>query len=488
MRVGIYIRVSTEEQAKEGYSIPAQRERLTAYVTSQGWEIADYYVDEGISAKDMNRPELQRLLRDVRGGHVDVVLVYKLDRLTRSVLDLYKLLQEFDEYQVKFKSATEVYDTTTAIGRLFITLVAALAQWERENLGERTKFGKEEKARQGKRPGGKAPFGYDKIGEDLIVNEDEAYLVRKIFQLYMKCANMNTVTEELYNIGARTKYGAIFSVNTVQKILRNPLYIGTLRYNYTTQKGTTTTIKPKENWVIVEDVLPPIIDKQDFDYVQKVMNGQAMKTPRGIVSDYIFSGLVICPNCGNVLNGTKYHSQNKKSLGQPIHYYRCSFTKPGACHKFQIREDKLEQFFLEQLKLRAENIKIGLSKEGKKPTLSNEESLRKELESIRQKRKRLQQLFLSDLIEMDELREQISIFNARQDELEHQLATEQAVKENSFSDDQLIMLLQHTHDSWEETLPSEKKQIVSILVKSICAERDPEKPRGYQLRSIVFHS
>lgn len=488
MRVGIYIRVSTEEQAKEGYSIPAQRERLTAYVTSQGWEIADYYVDEGISAKDMNRSELQRLLRDVRGGHIDVVLVYKLDRLTRSVLDLYRLLQEFDEYQVKFKSATEVYDTTTAIGRLFITLVAALAQWERENLGERTKFGKEEKARQGKRPGGKAPFGYDKIGEELIVNEDEAHLVRKIFQLYMKYANLNTVTEELYNIGARTKYGAIFSVNTVQKILRNPLYIGTLRYNYTTQKGTITTIKPEENWVLVEDVLPAIIEKHDFYYVQKVMDNQSMKAPRGIVSDYIFSGLVLCPNCGNILNGTTYHSKGKKTLGIPIRYYRCSFTKPGACHKFQIREDKLESLFLEQLKVRAEDIQIGLSNEGKKPTLSNEDAIRKELDTIRQKRKRLQQLFLSELIEIDELREQITAFNDRQTELEQQLALELETKNNSFSEDQLIQLLHHTRETWIDTLPSEKKQIVGILVKSICAERHPTEPRGYQLRSIVFHT
>ncbi|MGF9826753.1 recombinase family protein, partial [Brevibacillus agri] len=132
MRTAVYMRVSTEDQAREGFSIPAQREKLLAYVHSQGWEVAAIYADEGISAKDTNRPALKRLLRDIREGNIDVVLVYRLDRLTRSVLDLYRLLQEFEKYDVRFKSCTEVYDTTTAIGRLFITLVAALAQWERE--------------------------------------------------------------------------------------------------------------------------------------------------------------------------------------------------------------------------------------------------------------------------------------------------------------------------------------------------------------------
>src|SRR5689334_21852965 len=101
MRVGIYGRVSTEEQAKEGFSIAAQKEKLTAYVQSQDWKISDYYIDEGISAKDTDRPELQRLLKDIKEAKIDVVLVYKLDRLTRSVLDLYQLLQEFEQYNVK---------------------------------------------------------------------------------------------------------------------------------------------------------------------------------------------------------------------------------------------------------------------------------------------------------------------------------------------------------------------------------------------------
>jgi site-specific DNA recombinase len=152
MKVAAYIRVSTQMQVEDGYSLSAQRERLKAFAYSQGWEIVKFYVDEGLSAKDMDRPDLQRMLKGVREGIFDIVLVYKLDRLTRSVIDLDKLLTEFSKHDVMFKSSTEVYDTTTATGRLFIRLVASMAQWERENLGERVRFGMQEKARKGNGP------------------------------------------------------------------------------------------------------------------------------------------------------------------------------------------------------------------------------------------------------------------------------------------------------------------------------------------------
>lgn len=124
--VGIYVRVSTDEQAKEGYSISAQKEKLKAYCVSQGWASFKFYVDEGKSAKDTHRPSLELLLRHIEQGIIDTVLVYRLDRLTRSVRDLYTLLDYFDKYNAVFRSATEVYDTGSATGRLFITLVAAI--------------------------------------------------------------------------------------------------------------------------------------------------------------------------------------------------------------------------------------------------------------------------------------------------------------------------------------------------------------------------
>lgn len=124
MKTAIYIRVSTEEQVREGYSISAQTQRLKAFCISQNWEVENLYIDEGISAKNMERPALQKMIKAIEQGKVECVLVYRLDRLTRSVFDLYKMLETFDNYDCKFKSATEVYDTTSAMGRMFITIVA----------------------------------------------------------------------------------------------------------------------------------------------------------------------------------------------------------------------------------------------------------------------------------------------------------------------------------------------------------------------------
>ena len=185
MKAVIYTRVSTEEQVKEGFSLAAQLDRLRSFCDSQGWDVADVYTDEGVSAKNTERPELNRLLRDCPRQKFDVVVVYRLDRLTRSVMDLYKLLQLFDAHKIGFRSATEVFDTTNAVGRLFLTIVAALAQWERENLGERIRMGFDQKKREGKWHSTNVPYGYHRVDDQLVIAEEEAEIIREMFRQYI---------------------------------------------------------------------------------------------------------------------------------------------------------------------------------------------------------------------------------------------------------------------------------------------------------------
>lgn len=161
MKCVIYRRVSTDMQVEEGISLDMQRLRLEQYAKSQGWVVVNDYCDEGYSAKNTERPAFQQMIKDMKKKQFDIILVYRLDRFTRSVSDLHSILKIMDEYNVKFKSSTEIFDTTTATGRMFITLVATLAQWERETTAERVRDSMHKKAELGLRNGAKAPMGYD---------------------------------------------------------------------------------------------------------------------------------------------------------------------------------------------------------------------------------------------------------------------------------------------------------------------------------------
>lgn len=349
MRAAVYIRVSTEDQVREGFSIAAQRERLLAYLHSQGWELSDSYADEGVSAKDLQRPELTRLLDDVRQNKMDVVLVYRLDRLTRSVLDLYQLLQTFDLHGVHFKSCTEVYDTTTAIGRLFITLVAALAQWERENLAERVKMGMGQMVRERKRPGGPPPYGYALQDGQLQIQTDEACHVRLMFERYAQGHSPRRIAEEVNLRGARGKNGAPWSASAVLRLLKNPVYYGALRWNYAHSAPHLRRQREQGDYLLEEAVHPAIIDEPTFQRVQQRMAARGSRHPRVLGSSFLFSGILYCARCHAEMRGKTTHSKGKGGNHYSHTYYSCSNKGKGLCNTAPIREDRLEQALLQKL-------------------------------------------------------------------------------------------------------------------------------------------
>src|SRR5699024_3496804 len=289
MRTAIYVRVSTDEQAKEGYSISAQLNKLKAYCVSQNWQIENVYTDDGVSAKDTNRPQLRQMIKDIKEDKIDVVLVYRLDRLTRSVFDLYKLLETFDKYNCKFKSATEVYDTTTAMGRMFITIVAALAQWERENLGERVSMGMQEKALQGKYPGGRTAMGYEIVDDKLEVVESEAHIIKTIFNMYVNGYSANKIAKHLNENKMYTRLNKKWYQDTITSTLRVITYTGAI----------------ERNGEMIENTHEAIIDKETFKLAQSQLKDRADREPASISSDYIFSGLIQCNDCGRNLHGNK---------------------------------------------------------------------------------------------------------------------------------------------------------------------------------------
>jgi len=232
-RAGLYLRVSTDEQAREGVSLPAQREALVAFCRSQGWDVAEVYIDDGYSGKNLKRPAMQRLLQDVAGGRLDLVLVYKLDRLSRRQRDVLHLLEEvFEPAGVGFKSATEPFDTLIPFGKAMVGLLSVFAQLERETIAERVRMGKREAARQGRWHGsGRVTYGYRKAAGTpyLVPDPVTAPVVRRIFQLYIgEGLGHDTIAQRLTDEGHPPPQGAKLGWHcaTVRYILKNPMYAG----------------------------------------------------------------------------------------------------------------------------------------------------------------------------------------------------------------------------------------------------------------------
>lgn len=316
MNARLYARVSTEEQAASGFSLGAQRERMEAFCLSQGWDIAGRYIDEGVSAKDLNRPEFQRMMGEVDAD--DVVLVYKLDRLTRSVRDLDDLLKTFDDQGVKFRSVTEQFDTTTATGRLFIRMVAEMAQWERETIAERTAFGKLKKAQEGEWSGGSVPLGYITVPSEkqkagrtllkLVPDPERSHLIPMIFERYMAGHGIRGIATWLNTeLGARTVQGCTFHQLTVSRILTNPIYCGDVVHGRRV-KGPKTRVQGSHEFLVSRAV---------FERVQELMAAHKTYAPRQATGLYPLSGVARCGVCGGRVDGQKRSGQNSSRI------YRC---------------------------------------------------------------------------------------------------------------------------------------------------------------------
>lgn len=491
MRAALYIRVSTEEQAKEGFSIPAQKERLTQYVHSQDWTIFDCYIEEGISAKDTKRPELKRMMRDISQGKIDVVLVYRLDRLTRSVLDLYRLLQDFEQHNVKFTSATEVYDTTSAIGRLFLTLVAALAQWERENLAERVRFGMEQMAQQEKRPGGPAPLGFDLVDQTLVVNEQEAAIIRFIYDRYLQGAGIVTIAVECNQLGYRTKKGNEFRRNAIADILTNHVYHGALRWNHREYTNKKKQNDPND-WVLLEDVYPSIIDKDTFETAQQIMRRKRGLHPRQHTSTYIFSGTIRCARCASPMVG---HTVTKKAdPNYIIRQYICQNVKLKKCDCPLITDHFVEDVFtalLDEIIHSYSSVASSIRKSPPQKETSRRQRAEAELNKITKKRKRVQIAFSEGLLEIEELHERMT--ELREQEAHYKRELESCMEQEApLSEEDRIEMITNTRRIWPHASPEEKKQIIQLLVKRIVVDlpdeqRKNRKNKTVQIVELDFH-
>ena len=396
---GIYARVSTEEQAKEGFSINAQREKLKQYASARDWDIYDYYIDDGISGKNIkDRPEINRMLQDIEDGKINNVLVYKIDRLTRSTKNLIELIDLFNEKNCAFNSLMESIDTSSATGRMFIKIVGIFAEFERENLAERVSFGFEQKTREGNYTNTHGVYGYDYIvGEGkLVINEDERKLIEYIYSEYLSGTSMTEISRNLIAKNTPTKRGGKWQQSTIVSILQNPLYIGKVRYG---------TSGKKNNSFEVDSNHEPIISEDDFYAVQNILakrrKYEARKYP---TENSVFMGALICDKCGMQI-GTSQHC-NTNNGGSIYINYICYNRRNGDCTAPIFSQTKMDAAFLSYMS-NIENFQVDendFAKEEKEKKKIKLEQIKQELLKTEKRLDEIRALFTQEKITFEEYR------------------------------------------------------------------------------------
>src|SRR5689334_11012710 len=260
LRCAVYTRKSTDEGLEKTFnSLDAQGEACAAYIESQkaeGWvQVADRYDDGGFSGATLDRPALQRLIQDVKAGRIGIVIVYKIDRLSRSLRDFVKLIELFEVHGVTFVSVTQSFNTTTSMGRLILNVLLSFAQFEREVIGDRIRDKIAASRARGMWMGGKVPLGYDVRDRKLIVNEAEAERVRRVFEVFAETGSGIATLRRMAADGMVTKTGRPFSRSDLYKLLSNRTYLGEVTHKGHTYPGAHLGIVSRQLWDRVHDIL-----------------------------------------------------------------------------------------------------------------------------------------------------------------------------------------------------------------------------------------
>lgn len=417
MLVGLYTRVSTAEQAKEGYSIAEQAERLNKYADAMNWSVYRVYSDAGFSGASTDRPALKSLIKDAQAHKIDKVIVYKLDRLSRSQKDTLTLIEDiFLKNGVDFVSMSENFDTSTPFGRAMIGILAVFAQLEREQIKERMMLGKEAKAKQGKFSGStfvSIGYDYDRNTQELSINEYEALQVRMIFKMFLAGNSIRSIEKYLLDNGYSHKYGA-WNGKTVRNVLANQTYIGMINFQGKTYQGHH----------------PVIIDRDTFDTAQvllKETHAEYKKNRRKGKRGSLLGGLIYCAHCG-----AKYRSFTSSGKW---HYYGCcsrlkdnyaSIKDPNCKNKIYRRAD-LDNMILNEIK------KLSVDSDAILPEPPEDISpLQQQIDKIDNQLSRLMDLYTTGAFPLEKLNEKAEALRKQKDlllqEIQNRLPAKEARK------------------------------------------------------------
>ena len=342
-KAAIYCRVSTIHQV-EKYSLPVQKEALISYA-QHVLHIAAYEIfqDAGFSGKNTKRPAYQDMISRCRSGEFTHILVYKLDRISRSVLDFSLMYNELQKLGVTFISLNDQFDTSTPMGRAMLTISLTFAQMEREVTSERVGSVMLARAKKGIRVGGAVPLGYDwdKTHKTLVINEEEAQTVRYIFSCFKKTHVMYQAMQACNSQHILTKSGTVWTVRKIRLILTNPVYKGALVYNRTSQRGKYHPL-PQSEWVVIDNVFPAIIPSDEFDAIQKYIatRPKPQKFSRRI---HLYGRLLYCP-CGSCFTARKDKPRACHPIGGSLYTCLDHVLDRGCKESFTPSDIKLTPF------------------------------------------------------------------------------------------------------------------------------------------------
>ena len=435
--IAIYCRVSTEEQSENGYSIDEQERLLEEWCKKMGYVIYKCYSDRGISGKNIkDRPALKELLSDAKAGKFDMVISWKINRVSRKLEDVLKIVNLLEKNNITFKSYSEPFETDTPAGRMQFQMMALIGEFERGTIAQNVKMGMIAKAKSGNWCGGRV-LGYDLVPNNspeeekkgknkLKINEKEAEIVRFIFNEYSKGKGYKAITNQINKLGYKTKKGNDFSVGSIRDILTNPVYIGEIRYNVRQNWSEKRRRNINPNPIRVKGKHEAIIDRELWDKVQLILESKKGKPSRIYDGEYPLTGILRCPKCGAGMVISRTTNTLADGSKKRIAYYCCGNWKnkgTSVCNSNTIRVDKANEYVFKKIEELVSNEAVikavvkNINKERKdkvKPAKRLLGDIDKELEKLDKRKRKIFEAYEDDILTKEE-------FQIRKDELNEKI-------------------------------------------------------------------
>ena len=482
---GIYIRVSTEDQAREGFSLGEQEEKLKQLCDYKGYEVYKVYCDAGISAKDMeHRPKFQEMLKDMKDGKINYIVAYKLDRVTRSVRDLEELISQLEKYNTYLVCDRDDVNTSTANGRFFVRMLTVLSQLEIEIVSERTKFGLNGAIKSGHLPG-QVALGFKKDGNrKTIIDPATAPIIKRVFDLYLQGKTFLQISN-IFN--GEKVLNKNWKDTHIERIINNRLYMGD--YEMYKRLKEWKNVEP----VIYMNVVDPIIPRYIWEecQAQKIINQRTYTRDRV----YTFFQKLKCPKCGKIMKCKGSGGKRKKYV-----YYNCE-----DCHE-NIRESYVEEEFEkivgQLLRFDNEYNELFLPLFADKEKQVDKSDIEREIINLTKQKERIKKAYMSEVVELDDFKEDLKVINEKLDILTKQLEKEQELKnKNRFTPEKVMadrdlqrIFMQNGKDvsmfltEWQTMTKEDKQEFIARYIESLTFEKDERYPNGIHLIDIKLKS